>query len=231
MPTGAGSITVSAEFLSVESHASIEILGGGGADTLRDGNDATRVHWRGSSTGYSAHGYARFPAVEFPRRTYFNYEFESYFEPRVPGPAVAFSYRAKQDAGPPDTIFNDINVWLLGSDPLQEFLLRREDGGFTFAWANYQTLRDSGRRRGVTWLNSILTSGANCRFNVANPYIETSISELSMTISWDGVFPLGAPPLRQFPRDDGLATSSAPRLYPRPRSVQAGFRKAGGTYL
>lgn len=37
--------------------------------------------------------------------------------------------------------------------------------------------------------------------------------------------------LRQFPREDGLGTSSAPRQYPRPRSVQSGFRKAGPTYL
>lgn len=47
----------------------------------------------------------------------------------------------------------------------------------------------------------------------------------------DTSVPTTTRPLRQFPREDGLGASSAPRLFPRPRSVQAGFRKAGGTYL
>lgn len=36
------------------------------------------------------------------------------------------------------------------------------------------------------------------------------------------------PPLRQYPRNDGLGASSAPRLYPPPRSYQASNRQAGG---
>lgn len=59
--------------------------------------------------------------------------------------------------------------------------------------------------------------------------ISGSVSEISMTVTWQTI--LVTPPLRQYPREDGLGTSSAPRLYPRPRSVQAGFRKVGPTYL
>lgn len=38
----------------------------------------------------------------------------------------------------------------------------------------------------------------------------------------------GPKPLRQYPRTDGLATSSARRLWPPPRSVQRSNRRAGG---
>lgn len=36
------------------------------------------------------------------------------------------------------------------------------------------------------------------------------------------------PPLRQWPREDGLGASSAPRVYPPPRSFQRSNRRAGG---
>lgn len=39
-----------------------------------------------------------------------------------------------------------------------------------------------------------------------------------------------APPLRQYPRDDGLAASSARRYWPLSRSTQRGNRRAGSTY-
>lgn len=38
------------------------------------------------------------------------------------------------------------------------------------------------------------------------------------------------PPLRQHPRTDGLGTSSARRMWPPPRSVQASIRRAGGYF-
>jgi hypothetical protein len=41
----------------------------------------------------------------------------------------------------------------------------------------------------------------------------------------------GVPPLRQYPRDDGLATSSTARLYPPPRSVQGSNRRGSAAYL
>ena len=40
-----------------------------------------------------------------------------------------------------------------------------------------------------------------------------------------------APPLRQYPRSDGLATSSARRMWPPSRSTQGSLRHGAGTYL
>lgn len=40
----------------------------------------------------------------------------------------------------------------------------------------------------------------------------------------------GLPPLRQFPRDDGLGASPGLRQWPPPRSLQRGTRRGGSTY-
>lgn len=48
-------------------------------------------------------------------------------------------------------------------------------------------------------------------------------------VSFDYVEPgQTAPPLRQYPRSDGLGASSVRRLWPPPPSVQASNRRAGG---
>jgi hypothetical protein len=52
-----------------------------------------------------------------------------------------------------------------------------------------------------------------------------TVYEFWLTVTYGGTH---APPLRQFPRSDGLATSSARRMWPPSRSYQRGIRRAGG---
>lgn len=70
------------------------------------------------------------------------------------------------------------------------------------------------------------------------PEVDTSILsvyEAWVEVEWTGTGATysapatrDAAPLRQYPRNDGLASSSARRLYPRPGSYQLSNRRAGG---
>jgi len=57
----------------------------------------------------------------------------------------------------------------------------------------------------------------------------TSVVQIRTRGSFPGPTALHrSPPLRQYPRNDGLGASSAPRVYPPPASIQASNRRAGG---
>lgn len=58
---------------------------------------------------------------------------------------------------------------------------------------------------------------------VFKAWVEIDVDDDGMTL------PLRRnPPLRQYPRSDGLGTSTAPRIYPPAPSIQASNRRAGG---
>lgn len=64
----------------------------------------------------------------------------------------------------------------------------------------------------------------------AGPWmLEVFVSELAITAAWAGeVITFVVAPLRQYPRDDGLAASAGARNYPPPKSYQFSNRQAGG---
>jgi len=63
--------------------------------------------------------------------------------------------------------------------------------------------------------------------NVADGQEMDYSSPWTLTVTWSAG-PSVIPPLRQYPRSDGLGASSTKRVYPLPPSIQASNRRAGG---
>lgn len=222
-------------------------VGGAGADTFSDDSDSTYLTNEGNivATYENLWRWPRisFPAIDIPSTA------------RYPGsaarPGVAWriTYRARLsssnpsgvtvDATEPGFFFNDPAYNTGGltvvsptttstSSSFSDLLVQYADG---VDWWSPDIPADYA---GTVDYDSAYLRVDAFRDGAAVFYIyptylaHLDISEISLTLSWQAA--AYAPPLRQYPRDDGLGTSTGLRTWPPPRSVQRGTRRAGHTY-
>lgn len=231
-------VTLPATLVSV--HPTYSIVGGAGSATFSDGSDATYVRQpQGDAAGHGPDGtyYDQVitfttPAVDFPDNARY-----PGISSGVTSVGAMFSVRLKWDSGAPSRSFgSDADHWLIHLvDPstgalntMAYLALYPMSGTVPTDWTDYYLYTLSTFSADYFPVD-LMRSPMTFSMGKSTFFDNSLVSEISLTVSWD-LFSAGAPPSRQFPRDDGLATSSATRAWPPPRSVQRGIRRAGHTY-